>query len=159
MNITAYALSVFAVIVASAVADLMLPEGKTKKTAKAVFSLLITLTLLSPAISLFKGDTPVIDFETQYIGIDENLVEFAVQIAKKDYEDEIFALLKNSGYDLVKSVKCLVDGEKRRIIKVEIIYDKNGISGEDEHTYISGMKTVVVNYYRLNGEAVAVSGE
>ncbi len=159
MNVTAYALSVFVVIVLSAVADLMLPDGRTKKTAKAVFSLLITLTLISPAISLIKGDTPVFDFETQYISIDYNLVEYVGQIAKNDYESEIFELLKNSGYDGIEKVECFVDGENRRIIKVVINYDKSGIKKEDEHTYISGIKTAVVNYYHLNGEAVTVCGE
>ena len=159
MSLSAYALSVFAVIVVSAVADVMLPDGKTKKTAKAVFSLLITLTLLSPAISLIKGDTPAFDIQTQYVSVDQDFVDYAVQIAENDYENEIFNLLKNSGYESIQKVGCEVDGEKRQIIKVEIIYDKSGISGEDEHTYISGIKTVVVNNYRLNEEVVTVSGE
>ena len=78
MSLSAYALSVFAVIVVSAVADVMLPDGKTKKTAKAVFSLLITLTLLSPAISLIKGDTPAFDIQTQYVSVDQDFVDYAV---------------------------------------------------------------------------------
>ena len=158
MNITYYALSVFSVIIISAVADIMLPDGKIRKTAKAVFSLMISLTLLSPAIKLISGDAGVPSITAQVFEADEDLICHAFDIAKRCYENEIFTLLKDSGYETINSVECAVDFENRKLEKVMIIYDKSGINDEDEHTYISGMKNVVCNVYNLSGEAVTVSG-
>ena len=158
MNITAYALSIFAVIVISAVADIMLPDGKTSKTAKAVFSVMITLTLLSPGIKLIRGDLNIEDITAKAFETDNELISHTFYMIKTGYEEEIYVLLSDNGYDFVTSVECDVGEENRRLEKVKIFYDNVGINKEDEHTYISGMKTVVKNAYEIREEAITVSG-
>ena len=158
MNFTSYALSVFAVIVISAIADMMLPQGKIKKTAKAVFSLIITFTLLSPAIRLIKGDINVDEIVVCDMNVDEDFITYTLDIAKKSYEINVFELLKTRGYDNVTEVDCEVDESGKKVKNVKIIYDKNGINGKDEHTYISEVKTIVASALNISEEVVSVSG-
>lgn len=158
MSLSGYALSVFTIIIISAIADMLLPEGKLRKTAKTVFSLIITLTLISPIIKLVKGDVNIGLPEYEQIQIDSAFVDYVNYISKTDYEKLIFDTLEFNNIENVKSVACDIDDKSKLIKIIEIIYDKDGISGEDLHKYISEVKSILVDAFNVSEEVVSVSG-
>lgn len=158
MSVSSYALTVFSVATVFAIADFLLPDGKTRKTAKIVFSLVTTITLFYPVIGLLSGSQRFDDIVAERFSVDESVVENATLIVKNDYENEIFDILKNSGYDYVDGAEVDFYLGTRQIEKIRIFYDKSGINEQTANTYISGITSVLSRYYDIDKECVAVFG-
>ena len=155
---TEYALSVFSMIILSALAEIMLSGVKTKKVARFVFSLIITVTLITPVVKFFLGDATQFAFGEYELSIDHDFASYVSSVAKKQIENEILSLLKNNGYVAVKEVSCTLTDSDDHLEKVEIIIEQDGISGNDEHTYILEIKSLIETNYHLSKESVTVSG-
>jgi|GEM_PF-3271519 len=158
MNVTGWALSLSAVMIIFAIAEMMLPAGKTKKTAQTVFSLIVTLTVLAPTISFLRGGRDLELGDTEYYEIDTRFVEQTFEMTKSIYNKEIFETLKFYKIENISKVECLPDDEGRKIKSVQIFYDESGIIQADLHKYITEIKTVVARVYNLDEEVISVSG-
>ena len=157
MNFSAYALSVFGVVTISAIAEAMLSDGALKKTAKTVFSLIISMILLTPVVAVVTGKESFEGLEVAEFSVDETFNGHILDVGKKNYENKAYELLKENDMP-VKSVECEVDGESKKVVSFTIIYDENGINGDDEHTYITEIKNIISVAFGIGAEVVTVRG-
>ena len=159
MSLVSYALSIFGLIMLSTIDELMLPSGSLKRTAKVVFSLIITLTLLSPAIKLLKGNEYVpTDIEIKEIYIDEEFEEYALYLQKKNIENDINSQISAKNYIFKFSVECVMNEKLKKLKSVTIKCDFSGINENDKHIYISEISELITSAYSLNKEDVLVIG-
>lgn len=159
MNFVSYALSVFGLIVLSTVAELMLPAGSMKKTAKIVFSLIITLTLLTPAIKLLRGTSyDPTDIEIAEFEVDKTFEAYALYLQKVNAENDIKSLISLKNYTFKFSVECCVGEKSKKLESVEINCDFSGINEADKHIYINEIKSLITSTYNLDKEDVIVIG-
>lgn len=159
MSLVSYALSVFGLIVLSTLSELMLPAGNLKKTAKIVFSLIITLSLLTPAIKLLKGgDYELPDIEVGQIEIDKSFEEYALYLQRKNAENDIKTLIFSKNYSFKFSVECVIEEKTKKLKTVTIKCDFSGINEKDKHIYINELESIIASTYNLNKEDVFVIG-
>ena len=158
MNVTKFAVCVFALALISVIGELILPEGRTKKAAKVVFSLALTLSVVSPVTSIL-GKTSGLNIESVVdLGIDEDFILYVDGIAETSFGRVAESALLNSGVEGVLTVDCMVDDSTKKLFQVTVFYDKNVISEEDEHTYITEIKNIVSAACGIDKEDVLVSG-
>lgn len=159
MSLVSYALSVFGLIMLSTIAELMLPSGSLKKTAKIVFSLIITLTLLTPAIKLLKGgDYDIPNIEIAQIEVDKSFEEYALYLQKINAENDIKTLISSKNYTFKFSVECVIDEKIKKLKTVTIKCDFSGINEKDKHIYINEIESFIASTYNLSKEDVFVIG-
>ena len=134
MNVWNYLLTVVALVVSGEMIRLILPNGKTKKTAETVFALVVVLCLITPVASFFKGtgekDTIVsIDPEKTFVNetYADGFKDLMNRRVKRCLEAENVAY---SGYDIewegnsVKKIKIylsdlVMDDDFEHIIGIE----------------------------------------
>ncbi len=160
MNLVSFALSIFGLIMLSTIAELMLPSGNLKKTAKIIFSLIITLSLLTPAIKLLKGGEytlPVI--EVNEFEIDKNFEEYALYLQKTNAENDIKNLISLKNYEFKFSVECEINENTKKLKSVTIKCDFSGITTHDKHIYISEINELITSTYNLEkGDVLVIGG-
>ena len=157
MNLASYALSVTAVVIISVVAELLIPPGRSGKAARIVFSLIVTLTVLSPIKNIISGEPNIFSgFDEYTFDVDDDFVSEIFNTGKNNYKNEIFNLLKNSDFEEVTDVDCELDKESKLLKKVTVFYENNGISEAVEHTLINEVKSAVSNAFGVPKEAITL---
>lgn len=119
--------------------SVILPDKRTGKTVKAVFSLLIFLSALSPVFALKKAD---FDFEYAF-KISENDIqeEYIFYIANKKIENceqSVSDVLKKLNIDNAEVLAEYKINEKQEIIikKISVYFDGSVIKSDKGHINI-----------------------
>ena len=144
-----YATNIVIISVLSTIFEIIIPEGKNKKTASVVIGLVVMLTIMSPLkyITEITGSNPFPKFEVEksYEGYDKDLIadvfeeNLALAIKEKvnenlnkDIECEVTAT-KNEAGDIkqIESVHIKPsDDEIITFIKTEFSLDESIIKGD-----------------------------
>lgn len=160
MNVKSYALTVFAVIILSTIAQFVLPSGRTKKITKTVLSLAIATVVLSPVINMIGGGNGIeLSYQEQTFVIDDDFVDYVDYLATASACKEIEEKLLSSGFGKkLVSVDCAIDNSTKQLKSVWIKLDMTGINEKDEHTYISEITDFILTEFDLEKGDVIVSG-
>lgn len=156
---TEYILSIISVILLTGAAGIVLPEGKTGKFVKSIFSVATLVVILTPLIRMKDSSAPVFDddFVFEY---DENYLEF-IDYKESEYRSGVIEeMLEENGYETLVQLYYERAENQFKITKVLIFLKNSGISEQDEHIYISSdMIQAVAEYCGVGTDKVIVKNE
>ena len=93
-------LSVGSIVILTSVISLILPDGKTGKIIKCVFSLIILTVILKPILSIKDGvEIEEIVFNEAEICLQDDFIYYSIDEKMTNYEGNILFHLKNLGIE------------------------------------------------------------
>lgn len=155
-----YIISIGAIIVITSVISIILPNGKTGKFIKGLFSIIITLVILSPLTNVSFKVPNIGDFNTK-LEYQESFLFYITEnkINGLEYDSEI--ILKNCG---IKNAKVSIDYEvnedfSHSIKKVKINLEKAVIISDGQHINIieEGVNSLS-KYLSVDKEDIKIDG-
>lgn len=158
MNVKTYVLSVVAVVVISVVSDMLLPSGKMKNTCRAVYSLVVILVLISPALKLFSTEFDFSDVLcNENIDIDGDFADYANSVRENLIEKSVSDELRRKGYGepQVDVVAEMCDGTvsyKNIFVK----FNKSVIIEQSQHINITEVSEIVADFLNVESGRVTV---
>ena len=128
MNVSGYLLSVTALIILGEIVRIILPNGKTKKIAETVFSLVVIITLLSPIMNI--KDLSLLDGAGSEFFADETYYDYVDLVLENDARVKTVNYLESENFPYSSiEIEC----EKNSIKKLIIYCDKMVMDGKNEH--------------------------
>lgn len=148
-----YLTQVVSVVIFIAFAEILSVKNKNGKLVKTIFSLVVTISLISPISALLSGK-----YSSKSVDADVEFTNYLVKYEKKSIEKEVSSLLKVSGLnvnDVIANVNY-IEG-KISTKKVLITLNCDGINCSDEHINITTKtKTAVTNSFFSNNNEVEI---
>lgn len=157
MNIASYITTLTAVVIITTVSQLILPDGKMKKTAAVIFKVMIIISVVSPVLKSDITDE-IFTFETQSITADTEAVENIKSERIKTLENYCENMLFENDI-CIDSLKIVLDENTDFITvkKVIVNLSETRITDEDEHINISRKTTeLLVEALNVDEEAVFI---
>lgn len=158
LTVKEYLLSIAVVSVLTVISQLLLPEGKLKKTSQVIFNFIIILCIINPIISNKLNLDLTFSAEEREMKIDDSAVYLIREQETLNLEKNCQALLNSEGIEGVK-VKIQPSNltEVFSIEKVTLNFDNLRISEESEHiNIISKAITIVSDYLSFSKEDIVI---
>ena len=135
MSFTSYLLSLTALVVITAVSQMILPDGRLKKTSKTIFCLVLITCMIKPVIVSESFD---FDFSYANLAIDENAVYRIDTLKTEEIKEYLVKILDKEGIPY-KNVDIVLydDLLNAKIKKVIVKLNKSRIKDESEHINIT----------------------
>lgn len=129
--------------------EVLLPEGKTSKYIKGIYSVLTTLIIVTNLVSLYKTD---INIEKIFEGgIIENVDSDNLNIINSSYQFKIMSLqneISSNGQDIQLQIKYELT-KPYNITKIKVICDEElCVENKSLIAYRMGVKEEVIEYER-----------
>lgn len=158
MTLKEYLLSISVVSVLTVISQLLLPEGKLKKTSQIIFNFMIILCIINPIISNKLNLDLTFSREELQIKIDDSAVYLIREQEALNLEKNCQALLNSKGIEGVTvKIKPTNSTEGFSIEKVTLNFDDLRISEESEHiNIISKAITIVSDYLSFSKEDIII---
>ncbi len=134
-----WVVTVCAIAILSAMCDVILPEGQTRKYVRTVFGVIVTLVMIKPIISFVAPALDVVGGDYTEIKIQQNYID---NVTRKKYEAAAAsakARLKADGID-VKEIRL---DEKSESVTVYLN------TAQNEQTAVSVRKTMSAYFSKL----------
>ena len=149
MNVRSYLVSVCSLVVLTEIVRLILPKGKTKRTAEIVFSLVTVITLITPLVNLknvLSGNSwSEIASEDIGFGIEKVTVKYYERIASHVFN-----------YDDIPVANIAVKTENGEIKKITIYLSDLVIDEKKEHINSSEIRTRLSTLFQIDTEVIEV---
>ena len=149
MNVRSYLVSVCSLVVLTEIVRLILPKGKTKRTAEIVFSLVTVITLITPLVNLkdvLSGNSwSEIASEDNGYGIEEVTEKYYERIASNALND-----------DDIPVENIAVKTENGEIKKITIYLSDLVIDEKKEHINSSEIRTRLSTLFQIDTEVIEV---
>lgn len=156
-------MSIVGVICLSALADVVMDDGETKKYVKCVSAIIIFAVIIAPIPKLFSEDFDLSDVfvsEETYSSLENT--DFIYKIKEKQLENtvsECITYLDEKGFAGINLTPILSRGEDTEII--EIIVDKSQLVITDSALNINineELKSIVSSQFGVNENVVRIVG-
>ena len=144
----AWGLTVLGLAIVTTVAEMLLPQGKTRKVIRSVFATVAVLVIITPIPKLLKSG---VDFET-----DDKYMEYISGIKRDLVLDTAYKYLKEKGLDGVCKLDVQLDGWSVKSVTVEFL--KTGITENGAHINKSEIIGLIADYFGIGEEAVMTYG-
>lgn len=154
-SFAAWGLTILGLAVITTVAEMFLPQGKTRKVIRSVFAVVTVLAVVTPLPSLLKNGFGV-NIEGGKAETDTEYLEYVDNAKKKMLIDSAEKYLKSNGYGSGYSIDLTVDGWS--VKSVEIKFDEQGITENGEHINKSEIIKLIADYFDIGKEAVMSYG-
>ena len=156
----AWIVSIIAVVIITAIISLILPEGKTGKFIKSIFSLFIVFTIIKPMFYLKNNEFKYEDiFNQSEIELQFGFIEYVFQSKIDEYENNCIEILENSGVNNA-FVEIIYSNDKETTIKIECVLinlENSVIISDKSHIdIIKEIKFNVANYLRISDDLVKI---
>lgn len=154
-----YVLSIIVSVLLVSVASIILPEGKMAKFTKSIFSLIIIIIIITPALKLLKDPVEFNKFDVESDSTFSEDVDFLEYVYYKKIENLSTATentLKNKNYDADVEIIYEISDYQIIIKKVNVILQSTVISDDDKHIIISVIKETVANRLDIDKEIIIV---
>ncbi len=164
--ITTWMMSIVGVICLSALADVIMDDGETKKYVKCVTAIIIFAVIISPLPKLFSSDFDLsdliyIDNETVAINEAEN-INFLYETKKKQLDNLSLTCnmhLNEKGYSGI-AITSIVSYDKPFDV-VEIVVDKTQIVINDLDVNINineELKSIIASHFGVDENIIRIVG-
>ncbi len=159
MSLSGYLLSLTALVVIASVSQMILPDGRLKKTSKVIFCLVLITCLLKPIFVNLTFDLNF-DFDTSSSTqtIDQTSICQIDKLKSEEIENYAKTILdkENIPYEDV-NVELLSGSTNLNLKKIAVKLNKSRIKDESEHINIT-RKTICILKERLslNEEVIEV---
>jgi hypothetical protein len=151
-----YIMSVAGAVVIAAVAEIIMPEGKTAKYVKSALSVFLVFIIISPLSQMFlQGISFDNLFSSDVLQTDYSFIAGINESKAKALEKSAANYLKQKGYENI-SVNVLYTGDKEgiKVIGVNIDLTKFEFKDGDRHIHIIdniiGLVSVYLNVAKEN---------
>lgn len=151
----AWGLTILGLAVVTTVAEMLLPQGKTRKVIRSVFATVAVLVIVTPIPGLLKNtggglgaeDGPSTD--EGYLGYVESIKSDAAEKAVKEQ-------LRKSGYS--DDFRLTVEFDGFAVKSVSVDFSESGITGEGAHINKSEIIGLIASYFGVGEEAIMTYG-
>lgn len=153
----AWGLTILGLAIISTVAEMLLPQGKTRKVVRSVFATVAVLVIVTPIPNLLKNGFNF-DFDGQYVQPDSAYIGYIEEAKKKMIVNSAYEYLKNNGYScdgIEISVELNGDfGVKSAVVE----FSQSGIYENAEHINKSEIIGLIADYFGIGKEAIMSYG-
>lgn len=153
-SFAAWGLTILGIAMVSTVAEMLLPQGKTRKVIRSVFATVAVLTVITPLPMLIKNGINF-DFSSDAVQTDGEYIEYVAGVKEKLVAQSLREHLKANGYDLDVEVK--LDGEWNAI-SATVNFEGLGITENIGHINRKEVIKLVAEFLNIGEEAVMTYG-
>ena len=153
-SFAAWGLTLLGLAVICTIAEMLLPQGKTRGVIRSVMATIAVLVIVTPLPNLIKNGfdfdftADTVKLDTEYIKYSDDKRGEYVAIAAELY-------LKQKGYDGIE-VSVQMDGYKVKSVTAKI--SDSSIMQNGEHINNSEIKKLLAEYFGIEKEAVMAYG-
>ena len=152
----AWGLTLLGLAVVTTIAEMLLPQGKTRKVIRSVAATIAVLVIVTPLPNLIKHG---FDFEFsagEGVVTDDKYLAHVDELKSDIVEQAVVAYLKSEGYSGGFSVDVKMDGWQVKSAVVNFF--NSGITEEGKHINKSEIIRLIAEYLRIGEEAVMAYG-
>lgn len=150
----AWGMTLLGLAVVTTVAEMLLPQGKTRKAIRSVMATVAVLVIVTPIPSLIKNG-PKFDFSSDAVVTDTDYIKYVYEkrcdVAARSAEE----YLRQKGIDGV-SVSVEMDGYA--VISACAKFVDSSITENGEHINNSEIKSLLSEFFGIEKEAVMAYG-
>ncbi|MCH5165749.1 MAG: stage III sporulation protein AF [Clostridiales bacterium] len=154
-SFAAWGLTILGLAVVTTVAEMLLPQGKTKKVIRSVTATVAVLVIVTPLPSLFKSGFNF-DFEKDAVQIDDKYLEYTEKLKSELYCSAAKKYLAEKGYATDFEMSVTLDGWN--VKSVTLNFSDFGMTDNAEHIHKSEIIKLVADYFGIGEEAIMSYG-
>ncbi|MCM1367437.1 MAG: stage III sporulation protein AF [Roseburia sp.] len=152
----AWGLAILGLAVISTVAEILLPQGKTRKVIRSVFASVAVLVIVTPIPSLVKNGFRF-DFDAE-VQPDTAYLEYIEESKKNMLAEAAYKYLEANGYSC-DGIKIEVELSGDYGVNSAVVeFSRNGINGNGEHINKSEIIGLIADYFGIGKEAIMSYG-
>ena len=151
----AWGLTILGLAVVTTIAEMLLPQGKTRTVIRSVFATVAVLVIVTPLPKLLKSGFDL-DFSGEDIVSDEKYLDYISGVKADIVTDAAYAYLKEKGYDGGFTLSVTMDGWSVKSASIE--FSKTGITGNGAHINKSEIIGLIADYFGVGEEAIMTYG-
>ena len=156
-SFAAWGLTILGLAVTTTIAEMLLPQGKTRKVIRSCIATVTVLLIVTPLPQMLKSGFDFDFFGGGGIETDGKYIEYVDDAKRKMIEQSVEEYLRQSGYDgVIVSVELGDGGFTAKSASIK--FDETGITENDAHIHKSEIIKLVAEYLRLGEEAVMTYG-
>ena len=153
-SFAAWGLTILGIAMVSTVAEMLLPQGKTRKVVRSVFATVAALTVITPLPMLIKNGINF-DFTSDAVHTDGSYIDYVGSVKEKLVAESLHEHLKANGYDVEVEVK--LDGAWNAV-SATINFEGLGITENIGHINKKEVIKLVAEFLNIGEEAVRTYG-
>ncbi|MDE5563378.1 MAG: stage III sporulation protein AF [Clostridiales bacterium] len=153
-SFAAWGLTLLGLAVICTVAEMLLPQGKTRGVIRSVMATLAVLVIVTPLPNLIKNGFDF-DFTSDTVKLDTEYIKYSDNKRGEYVAGAAELYLKQKGYDGIE-VSVQLDGYKVKSVTAKI-YDSS-IMQNGQHINNSEIKKLLAEYFGIEKEAVMAYG-
>ncbi len=141
--------------IVTTVAEMLLPQGKTRKVIRSVFATVTVFAIITPLPTLLKKGVDF-DFSSDTVVTDSDYLEYVNDVREELLEKSVTEYLVGKGHTSGYKIKVVADGYTVKSVTVE--FDKFGITENGEHINKSEIIKLIADFFDVGEEAVMSYG-
>lgn len=153
-SFAAWGLTILGLAVVTTVAEMLLPQGKTRNVIRSVAATIAVLVIVTPLPGLFKNGLDF-DFSDGSVEIDENYLDYIEQKKCETVSEAAQKYLEQNGYS---GIRISVELDGFRVKSAVANFVDSGITGDGAHINKSEIKRLLAEYFGIDKEAVMAYG-
>ncbi|MDE5593896.1 MAG: stage III sporulation protein AF, partial [Clostridiales bacterium] len=153
-SFAAWWLTLLGLAVICTVAEMLLPQGKTRGVIRSVMATLAVLVIVTPLPNLIKNGFDF-DFTADTVKLDAEYIKYSDDKRGEYVARAAELYLKQNGYDGI-DVSVQMDGYKVKSVTAKI--SDSSIMQNGEHINNSEIKKMLAEYFGIEKEAVMAYG-
>lgn len=153
-SFAAWGLTLLGLAVISTVAEMLLPQGKTRNVIRSVMATIAVLVIVTPIPQLLEHGIHF-DFSSDAVVTDSEYLEYVDKIKSDTVGAAASEFLKSKGYEGME-VTVALDGWTVKSASAKFV--DTGMTGNDAHIHKSEITVLLAEYFGIEKEAVMVYG-
>ncbi len=153
-SFAAWGLTLLGLAVICTIAEMLLPQGKTRGVIRSVMATVAVLVIVTPLPNLIKNGFDF-DFTSDTVKLDTDYIQYSDGKRGELISRAAEQYLKQNGYDGI-SVSVQMDGYSVKSVTAKIA--DSGIIQNGEHINNSEIKKLLAEYFGIEKEAVMAYG-
>lgn len=154
-SVAAWGLSLLGIAVITTVAEMLLPNGKTRKVICSVAATVAVLVIVTPIPSLLKNGFDV-NFEWSDVPTDDAYLSYVEGYKSDVVESAVKQYLREKGYDDELEIKVELDGFAVKSARINFV--ESSMTGADAHIHKKEIVKLVAEFFGIGEEAVMFYG-
>ena len=154
-SFAAWGLTILGIAVITTIAEMFLPQGKTKKVIRSVFAVVTVLAIITPLPTLLKNGFGG-SFGEEGVQTDEKYLQYVEDAKKQMLIDSAKKHLKENGISGGYSLDLEADGWVVKSVKIK--FDEPGITEKGEHINKNEIIKLVADFFDIGREAIMTDG-
>lgn len=154
-SFAAWGLTILGLAVVTTVAEMLLPQGKTRNVIRSAAAAIAALVIITPLPNILKNGFDY-DFSGDSVHTDSDYLEYVDGIKADYFAKSAEEYLASKGYSDAARVTVTVDGWKVKTVTVN--FSDMGMPENGAHINKSEIIKLVADYFGIGEEAVMSYG-